>query len=113
RSQGLAPGQIEHWVIDSGSTDGTVALLEKQPDIKYVSEKDRGLSDAVNKGVRRANGQWIIWLNADDELAPGALARFQETIKNYPGTCIFCGAQKVMGYDGSLESITQPWDYNL
>ena len=113
QSQGLSPDQIEHWVIDGGSTDGTLEILKRHATIHYISEKDRGLSDAVNKGIQRAAGQWIIWLNADDELAPGALTAFKDAISKFPQAYIFCGAQKVFRYDGSLETITEGWDYNL
>jgi glycosyltransferase involved in cell wall biosynthesis len=113
RAQGLPPHELEHWVIDGGSQDGTVALLQQHPETQFISEKDRGLSDAVNKGIQRATGQWILWLNADDELAPGALPAFQAALRQYPNTFLFCGAQKVFRYDGSLESITEGWDYNL
>ena len=113
RAQGLPPDQLEHWVIDGGSTDGTVGWLRQQPDLKFISEPDRGLSDAVNKGIERAAGQWILWLNADDELAPGALAAFQAALRQYPEARLFCGAEKIFRYDGTLERIEPGWDYNL
>jgi len=112
-AQDLEPDQYEHWVIDGGSSDGTVEWLRTQPGVKWISEKDRGLSHAVNKGIARSIGQWIIWLNADDELAPGALQAFLDLKPAYPGTCLFCGAQKVFGYDETLETIERGWDYNL
>src|SRR6266404_2031073 len=112
-SQGLPPEEIEHWVIDGGSKDETLGILKQQSHVKYISEKDKGLSDAVNKGIQRASGQWIIWLNADDELAPGALTAFKDALKNFTETYLFCGAQKVFAYDGRLESITEGWNYNL
>src|SRR5690242_6170054 len=102
--QGLPIGEIEQWVIDGGSSDGTIELLKQQPHIKYVSEKDKGLSDAVNKGIRRATGDWIIWLNADDELASGALRGFKDILRQNPGVYLFCGKQEVVGYDGALET---------
>jgi len=113
RSQGLPPEEIEHWVIDGGSKDGTVDYLQEQPDVRFISEKDRGLSDAVNKGIQRATGQWIIWLNADDELAPGALKAFKDALRQYPETYLFCGDQAVIGYDGKPEHVDRGWDYNL
>ncbi len=66
---------VEHIVIDGGSTDETVALLQKHAAhlAFWVSEKDRGQSDAINKGFARATGEIITWLNSDDMLAPGAL----------------------------------------
>ena len=72
--------ELEHLVIDGGSSDGSVALLEAWKDrLWYVSERDRGQSHALNKGIARATGEIIGWLNSDDTLAPGALdavARF-------------------------------------
>ncbi len=68
-------GDVEHLVIDGGSTDGTLDVLESAPGVRYISEPDRGLSDAVNKGFRMAGGEIIGWLNADDVYLPGALAR--------------------------------------
>ena len=74
--------EIEHWVIDGGSTDGTVELLKKHPSrLKWISEKDRGQSDALNKGFRRSSGPIIGWINSDDTYEPGA---FQKVL-NYFG----------------------------
>ena len=62
---------IEHIVIDGGSTDGTLAIIEKYKDhiYRWVSEKDGGMYDAINKGMRMANGDIIGTLNSDDILA--------------------------------------------
>src|SRR4029453_6680561 len=57
---------VEHIVVDGGSTDGTLALLRSRPDVRWISEPDEGLSDAVNKGIAMATGDLIGWLNADD-----------------------------------------------
>lgn len=57
---------IEHIVIDGGSTDGTIDILKKYRHLKWVSEKDNGQSDAINKGFRLATGEIIAWLNSDD-----------------------------------------------
>jgi glycosyltransferase involved in cell wall biosynthesis len=65
----------EYFVIDGGSNDGSVELLKKYSNgISYwVSEKDRGQSHAINKGLQRATGDIIIWINSDDLLCQGAL----------------------------------------
>jgi glycosyltransferase involved in cell wall biosynthesis len=67
---------LQYMVIDGGSTDGTTAILERyDPWLSYwVSEKDRGQSEAINKGFARADGEILAWLNSDDLLMPGALA---------------------------------------
>jgi glycosyltransferase involved in cell wall biosynthesis len=71
RSQGYP--QVEHIVIDGGSTDRTVELLDSMPHVRWISEPDRGRVDAANKGLGMAAGDVIAWLNADDRYEPGAL----------------------------------------
>lgn len=67
---------VEHIVMDGGSTDQTRAVLDRYADrlARVVSEKDRGQSDAINKGMSQTTGEIVTWLNSDDLLAPGALA---------------------------------------
>ena len=60
---------VEYIVIDGGSVDGTVALLDKyqqQNKLKYISEPDAGIYDAMNKGIQLATGEWIYFLGSDD-----------------------------------------------
>jgi glycosyltransferase involved in cell wall biosynthesis len=113
RKQGFGSDQLEHWIIDGGSTDGTLEILRGTQDVKWISEPDRGLSDAVNKGIQRAEGDWIIWLNADDYLADNALATFLEHARRRPDIRIFCGDETILRYDGSVEQTVPGWDYNL
>jgi glycosyltransferase involved in cell wall biosynthesis len=113
RSQGMSLEQLEHWVIDGGSTDGTVEILKHTHDIKWISERDKGLSDAVNKGIQRSKGDWIIWLGADDLLAKNACKVFLEYIQNYPDIRIFAGDLIFLRADGTEEQTVQGWDYNL
>jgi glycosyltransferase involved in cell wall biosynthesis len=65
---------IEYLVMDGGSTDETIEILKSFGDrFRWVSEPDRGQSEAINKGWRMAHGEIVSWLNADDLLAPGAI----------------------------------------
>ncbi|MGA2747415.1 MAG: glycosyltransferase family 2 protein [Verrucomicrobiota bacterium] len=113
RKQGFGPGELEHWVIDGGSTDGTLDILKREPQVKWISEPDKGLSDAVNKGIQKSKGDWIIWLNADDLLADEALKVFLEYTRRQPDIRIFCGDETILRYDGSVEQTVPGWDYNL
>ncbi len=64
----------EHIVIDGGSTDQTLAILKKYSHLVWISEKDRGQVDAMNKGFRMATGDIIVYLNADDYFICGAFS---------------------------------------
>ncbi|WP_127578824.1 glycosyltransferase family 2 protein [Paenibacillus koleovorans] len=79
---------LEHLVIDGGSTDGTVEILKhyarKEPRFRYVSEKDRGQSHALNKGLAMAKGSVIGWLNSDDTYHPQAIARAVKALVEHP-----------------------------
>jgi glycosyltransferase involved in cell wall biosynthesis len=62
---------IEYLVVDGASTDGTIALLEKYSNegkLNFISERDNGIYDAMNKGLRMANGDWIFFIGSDDTL---------------------------------------------
>lgn len=74
----------EHIIQDAGSTDETRAVLQEYPHLQVTCEKDRGMSDGINRGFLKATGDWVMWLNTDDYLLPGALARVQEFAQQHP-----------------------------
>lgn len=75
---------IEYIVIDGGSTDETVSILQKYAGIKWVSEKDNGQSHAINKGIKMAAGEIIGWINSDDLYYPNALNTVIEWFNKNP-----------------------------
>ncbi|MBP9970812.1 MAG: glycosyltransferase, partial [Paludibacteraceae bacterium] len=72
--------EVELIIIDGGSTDETLSVINSySSDIDYVlSEKDNGLYDAWNKGIKAAKGDWIMFLGADDQLLSNALEKYIE-----------------------------------
>jgi glycosyltransferase involved in cell wall biosynthesis len=77
---------LDYRVIDGGSTDGTLEILRrcKDPRFSWVSEPDKGQVDAINKGLRAASGEIVGWVNSDDLLLPGALARVASAFERDP-----------------------------
>ena len=88
--------EVEHIVVDGGSTDGTVDILRRTPGIQWISEPDRGLYDAINKGIRRASGEIIGHVNSDDLLLPGALAAVAEGFTRDRTAVSVCGGAEVV-----------------
>ncbi|MEX1010409.1 MAG: glycosyltransferase family 2 protein [Chthoniobacterales bacterium] len=68
-----APHEVEHIVIDGGSTDGTLDLLHATSDIQWISEPDAGQSQAINKGLGMGSGEVLAYLCADDLYEPTAI----------------------------------------
>jgi glycosyltransferase involved in cell wall biosynthesis len=85
-------GNIEYLVMDGGSTDNTISELKRfGPRLNWVSERDRGQSDALNKGFLKAKGQIFGWLNSDDTYAPGAVAAAVEFLWSNPDVAAVYG----------------------
>jgi glycosyltransferase involved in cell wall biosynthesis len=74
----------EHIVMDGGSKDGTLEILKSYPHLKWISEKDEGHYDAMNKGIARSTGEYIVILNADDCFRPGGLAKVAAALEKHP-----------------------------
>jgi putative colanic acid biosynthesis glycosyltransferase len=85
---------IEYLIVDGASDDGTQVFLEAMSSrgLHWISEPDSGISDAMNKGLRQAEGTWVMHLHAGDTLLPGAIDAFKRCISANPHTDVICGA---------------------
>lgn len=100
-AEGDGGDDIEHIVIDGGSTDGSADLIARAPGLTYsVSEPDRGQSDAINKGLATARGEWATWLNADDWFEPEALPRMLDRLRADPTIDVLVGRCRFVDLEG-------------
>src|SRR6185369_4233383 len=84
---------LEYIIIDGGSKDGSVDIIRKYSSrlAYWVSEPDSGQSDAINKGLRSASGDWLAWQNSDDVYYPGAFASLARAAAAHPDAGLITG----------------------
>ena len=107
--------RIEYMVVDGASTDGSVEIIEKYaPRLTWwVSEKDNGQAEAINKGLARANGEVVAWLNSDDFYLPGAIARAVDALEKHPEAGFVFGEVRVMNPAGEVTNLLRYGDWSL
>jgi glycosyltransferase involved in cell wall biosynthesis len=98
---------IEYIVVDGGSTDGSPALIERYSHrlAWWVSEKDQGQADGINKGLQRAQGEIVAWLNSDDFYLPGAVGQAVEALRIHPEAGLVFSDVESRDSDGKLINI--------
>jgi glycosyltransferase involved in cell wall biosynthesis len=104
---------IEYIVVDGGSTDNTLDILKKyEGRLKWVSEKDSGQSDAINKGFSMARGEILAWLNSDDTYLAGAVRKAVEFLKDRPDTKMVYGKGYLIDEEGNItgQCPTEPFN---
>jgi len=100
------PADVEHLVIDGGSTDHTREVVAEFPHVKFTSEPDRGIYDAVNKGFAAARGDVVGLLNSDDLYLPGALEAVRAAFADPAVEVVSGGAEVFRGNRALLRSYT-------
>ncbi len=95
--------ELEHLVMDAGSDDDTAEVVARFPHASFFQEPDAGMSDGINTGFRRAKGRWVMWLNADDRLKPGALRRVLDFAAGETGADVIYGGWDFVDEAGQLE----------
>lgn len=105
---------VEHIIIDGGSSDGTNAVVASSANnrVIFVSEPDEGMYDAMNKGLARATGDYVGFLNADDFLAaPDALRRVAEAAARTRADCVIGDTRFVDGRGRPAGRIYSTWGF--
>lgn len=93
-------GEVEHIVQDAGSDDGTLAWLPRDPRVKVFVEKDQGMYDGVNRGLRRAGGDILAYLNCDEQYLPGALLAVAGFFEQHPEIDVLFGDVVMIDTEG-------------
>ncbi len=103
---------IEHLIVDGGSQDQTVEIIkqysEKYPHIRWISERDQGQSDAMNKGIKMAKGEILAFLNVDDYYEPNVLNKIQNFFNTLPEPSLLVGNCNIWDNQGNLKGVNKP-----
>lgn len=95
---------LEHIVVDALSKDGTIDWLKKNEKIISIVEKDNGMYNAINKGIKKARGKYIAYLNCDEQYLPGTLKLVTEYFEMHSEVDVLFGDKLNINPDGSLNS---------
>ena len=94
--------RVEVIVVDDGSTDQTAAVVRELRDVRLIAQSNHGLAAARNRGLRAAGGDFVIFLDADDRLLPGAIDAGLRALAAHPESVMAYGRCVMMGADGRL-----------
>jgi len=122
--------EIEYFVMDGGSTDGSIEIIKKYADLvaagewplqcvgismKWCSQKDNGQSDAINQGMLQATGNIVSYINSDDLYYPGAFARVAREFTTHPEVDFVYGDGDVIDEVGQVqwEWLSRPYNHSV
>ncbi len=107
---------VDYTIMDGGSTDATAAVVQPYADqLTFISEADHGQTDAINKGWRRATGDVVAWLNADDQYFPDTVAHAARYFEAHPDAMwVYGRAESVdeRGIPFHYKNYVDRWDYD-
>ena len=106
---------MEYLVVDGASNDGSVDIIRRYADrlAWWVSEKDSGQSEAINKGLHRARGEFVGWLNSDDIYLPGAVSAAVKVFQSHPEAGLVYGDAQAIDADGKPFNLMRARQYTL
>ena len=106
---------LEYMIVDGGSTDGSVEIIQRYSDrlAWWVSERDSGQAEAINKGLRRAKGEVVAWLNSDDLYLPGAIQQAVAAFQANPGLGLVFGDAITIDAQGNILNRLSFGDWDL
>jgi len=114
----------EHIVMDGGSTDETLEVLQANHHLKWISEPDRGQTHALNKALAQAQGEVIAWINSDDFYLPGAFAAVHDYFVRHPEESVVTGdclwgweatgrLRYIPGEERDFEALIRQWNSHV
>jgi len=96
-------------VVDDGSTDNTAKVAAHYPQVHLIRQHNQGLSTARNVGLESSHGDYIVFLDADDRLLPGAIGAGLEALRAHPECAFAFGGHESIASDGSLLAVHEPY----
>ena len=104
--------EVEHIVVDGGSTDGSVEWIKNNPNIISITGKDKSMYDAINKGFNIAKGDYITFLNADEQYLPNTLKKIKGLFKTYNSFDIIYGNRIVIDNNFNFIKLKKSLPFN-
>lgn len=107
--------RLEYLLVDGASTDSSLEIIHRYADRFewWVSEPDKGQAEAINKGLRRAKGEYVAWLNSDDIYLPGAIEKAVTVFEQNPGVGLVFGDVLAIDADGQTTNRLRYGDWSL